>query len=61
MSIFGVSVILIGGIVNMLLILFQVLGGLKVIKVPFKVHKWAGITLLITAAAHATLAILASN
>jgi hypothetical protein len=45
------------GIVNFILVLFQVLSGLKVIKVSFKAHKYSGIALLIFAVLHGTIAI----
>ena len=58
MEIGGVSIILILGICNFLLLLFQMSSGLRFIKVPFKVHRKTGITLFIVATIHATLAIL---
>lgn len=60
MSIGGVSIILILGIINFLLILFQLSTGLRWIGVPIGVHKKSGITLLVTATLHALLAFLAS-
>ncbi len=53
-------IILVLGILNMLLILFQLSSGFHWIKVPFGTHRKVGITLLISAVIHATLAILAS-
>jgi len=61
MMIGGVSIILILGILNMLLILFQISTGLRWIKVPFKVHRRTGMTLFFSAALHAFLAILANQ
>ena len=58
MMIGGVSIILFLGILNMLLILFQISTGLRWIKVPFKVHKRTGGALLFSAVIHACLAIL---
>jgi len=55
---FGVNIILILGIINFVLILFQLLSGLRVFKVNFKTHKRFGITLFITATIHGALAIL---
>jgi hypothetical protein len=52
--------ILILGILNMLLILFQISSGLRWIKVPFGVHKKTGIILFFSAALHALLAFLAN-
>ncbi|MCJ7705592.1 MAG: hypothetical protein MUO28_08655 [Desulfobacterales bacterium] len=60
MNIGGVSIILMLGILNFLLILFQLSTGLRWIKVPFGVHKKSGMTLLTSATFHAILAFLAS-
>lgn len=60
MMIGGVSIILILGVLNMLLILIQISTGLRWIKVPFKVHRRTGMTLFFSAALHAFLAILAN-
>lgn len=60
MDIGGVSIILMLGILNFLLILFQLSTGLRWIKVSFGVHKKSGITLLVSATLHAVLAFLAS-
>jgi hypothetical protein len=60
MIIAGVSIILILGILNMLLILFQISTGLRWIKVSFQVHKRTAIVLFFSAAFHAVLAIIAS-
>jgi len=51
------SLILPLGILNFLLVLFQILGGLKVIKVSFKVHKTMGILLGVFALIHGAIAI----
>ena len=51
------SLILPLGIINFILVLLQVLGGLKVIKVSFKVHKYTGIALGIFATLHGAIAI----
>jgi len=58
MMIGGVSIILILGILNMLLILFQISTGLRWIKVPFQVHKRTGGALFFSAALHALFAFL---
>jgi hypothetical protein len=58
MTIGGISLILILGILNFVLILFQLTTGLRIIKVRFGLHKKTGIFLLITAIVHGTLAIL---
>jgi hypothetical protein len=61
MTIAGVSIILILGICNLLLVLFQAASGLRIIKVKFGAHKKAGLILAIFAAAHAALAVLANQ
>jgi len=60
MNIGGVSIILVLGFCNLLLILFQLLSGLHIIKVKIKVHRKTGITLLISALIHGSLAFLAT-
>lgn len=60
MNIGGISIILLLGILNFLLILFQLSTGLRWLKVPFGVHRKTGITLLISAILHAVLAFFAS-
>ena len=60
MMIGGVSIILILGILNMLLILFQISTGLRWIRVPFRVHKRTGIVLFFSAVLHAALAFFAN-
>jgi hypothetical protein len=60
MNIGGISIILLLGILNFLLILFQLSSGLRWIRVSFGVHRRTGITLLVSATLHAILAILAS-
>jgi hypothetical protein len=47
------------GIINFMLVLFSVASGMKYIKVSFAAHKRTGIILLVTAALHGTLALLA--
>jgi hypothetical protein len=54
------NIILLLGIVNFLLVLLGVASGMKYIKISFAAHKRAGIILLITAALHGTLAVLAN-
>jgi len=60
MKIGGVSIILILGLVNMTLILFQLSTGLRWIRVPFKMHRKTGMILFISATLHAVLAYLAN-
>jgi hypothetical protein len=45
------------GILNFLLALFQILTGLKIVKVRFKIHKITGILLGVFALIHGTIAI----
>ena len=60
MIIGGISVILILGIINFLLLLFQLSTGLRWIKVKFRVHRKTGVLLFIVAFIHGFLGILAS-
>lgn len=60
MTIGGVSIILLLGILNLVLVAFQVSSGLRWIKVSFGVHRRSGITLFFSAIVHAFLAILVS-
>ncbi|MDQ1331191.1 MAG: hypothetical protein QG578_1458 [Thermodesulfobacteriota bacterium] len=60
MTIGGVSIILIGGLLNLMLLLFQLFSGLHYIKVPVGIHKKTGITLVITAFIHGTLGIISN-
>ncbi len=59
MKIGGVSVILVLGLINMILILFQLSTGLRWIKIPFRMHRRTGLTLFISAALHGIIAYLA--
>jgi hypothetical protein len=54
----GVSIVLILGVINFLLILFQLSSGLRLIKVSYLIHRKTGIALLISASLHALLAIV---
>lgn len=56
----GLSVIQLTGIVNGLLICFQAASGLRLYKVPFRVHRQTGIALILTTVVHAILALLAN-
>jgi hypothetical protein len=58
MKIGGISIILILGIMNFILLLFQISSGLRWVRVPMTFHRKIGITLFITAFIHGTLAIL---
>jgi hypothetical protein len=54
----GISIVLILGVINFLLILFQLSSGLRLIRVSFLTHRKSGIALLISASLHALLGIL---
>ncbi len=56
MSIGGVSIILILGVFNLLLLIFQLCTGMRWIKVFFKMHRRTGVTLFVNAVIHAGLA-----
>ena len=60
MKIGGVSIILILGIINMALVLFQMSTGLRWLKISYSVHKKTGIILFFGAVLHAFLAILSN-
>lgn len=50
------SLILPLGIINIVLVMVQVLSGLKYIKIPFKAHKYCGIALGVFALLHGAIA-----
>jgi len=56
----GISIILLLGVLNLILVLFQMSSGLRWVRVPLGLHKRTGITLFISATLHAILAYLAS-
>ena len=58
MKIGGLSIVLILGIINFLLLLFQLSSGLRWIKVKMAVHRKTGIALFIVALCHGILAAL---
>jgi hypothetical protein len=60
MKIGGISIILLLGTLNMVLILFQMSTGLRWIRVPIGVHKRTGMILFVSALVHAFLAYLVS-
>jgi hypothetical protein len=60
MTIGGISIILLLGLCNLVLLLFQAASGLRIIKVKYSIHKKTGITLLIVALFHGFLGIVAS-
>lgn len=51
-------IVLIGGILMFLLLSFQILSGLKIIKVPFIWHKRGAIALFLFAIVHAMIGVL---
>lgn len=53
------SIILLLGIVNFLLLLFQLLTGMHWMKVKIGVHRKAGVLLVVVASVHALIALLA--
>jgi hypothetical protein len=55
----GVSPILLLGIVNLLLLSFQLSTGLRWVKVPFGVHRKTGIALCVSALLHGVLGLIA--
>jgi hypothetical protein len=59
MTIAGVSIILILGIINFILLLFQLFSGLHWIKVKIGIHKKTGILLVVVATVHGLLGLLA--
>ena len=61
MKIGGISILLITGILNGLLILFQAGSGLGYFKVPFGLHRKTGIALFFTAMTHAFVAVFAHS
>lgn len=60
MVIGGISIIFILGVINFLLLLFQLFTGLRWIKVKFGVHRKTGILLFIVAFIHGSLGVLAN-
>lgn len=60
MSIGNVSLILVGGIINFLLVLWQMSTGMKWIKVNTSIHRRTGILLVLTSFLHGALAISAN-
>lgn len=61
MTLAGVLIILILGVVNLILVLFQAASGLRLIKPKIGVHRKMGLLLVVTAVAHAVLAYLAGR
>jgi hypothetical protein len=59
MKVGGVSIILILGLVNMVLLSLQLSSGLRWIKLPPGMHKKTGMALFVTALIHGILGIIA--
>jgi hypothetical protein len=59
MSIGGVSIILILGVLNLCLLAFQLVSGLHWVRVPVRVHRTSGIVLVVSGVLHASLAFIA--
>lgn len=59
MAIGGVSIIFLLGIVNFVLVLMQLAGGLRWVGVSFTTHKRTGMVLAVTATLHGVLATVA--
>lgn len=60
MLIFDIPVLLVTGALNFFLLLFQLITGLRLVKVKFGIHKTTGIVLFVVATLHAFFAVLAS-
>jgi len=58
MKIGGVSILLISGIINLMILAFQLASGLRWIKIPMTIHRRMGILLFIIALVHAAIGIL---
>lgn len=58
MTVAGISLVLILGLINLVLVLFQVGSGKRWLKVNFTWHRRLGVVLLLTAVLHAVLAYL---
>ena len=59
MNVGGLSIILILGILNLVLALFQLCTGMHWVRIPIRIHRASGILLVISALIHGSLAILA--
>jgi hypothetical protein len=61
MKIGGINLILLLGLINMGLIIFQLLTGFRKIQVSFSLHRKTGVALLVTSLLHAALAFIANQ
>ncbi len=59
--VFGNPIYVWGGILTLLLLIWQVLGGRRIVKINFKQHKWDGIIILVMACFHGFLAFSANQ
>jgi hypothetical protein len=55
---FDINIILWLGVLNLILILFQLLSGLRIIKIKYKLHKRMGVILFFSAFIHGIYAII---
>jgi predicted ferric reductase len=55
---FGLPLAAYGGMFLFALVLLQVMGGLRVVKMPITWHKWLGISILVVALFHGIIAML---
>lgn len=58
MSIGGVSIILLLGLLNLFLLAFQLASGMHWIRVPVRVHRTTGLLLVTSGVLHGALALL---
>jgi len=58
MKIFGLSFFAWGGVFLLILTVFQVLSGLRIIKFNPKFHKWIGLAVLVGGIIHGALAMM---
>jgi len=52
------SAVLILGVLNLMLVVFQLLTGLRLVKAPLTLHRKTGIALAVLAALHGALAVI---
>ncbi len=57
----GPNIIQLLGFINLLLVLFQMLSGFRIIKVKNTIHRTTGVLLVFSAIIHAALAFIAQN
>jgi len=57
----GVSIILLLGLLNLILLGFQLVTGMHWVRVPLRVHRTSGVFLVASGVLHGALALLAAN